>query len=160
MTKGYAALVLHAHLPFVKHPEYEEFLEEDWYFEAVTETYLPLLAMMERLTAEGIPFALNMVITPTLAAMMEDPHHVHRLKRYLGKTLDLACREAARLANDSEFGSIARFYQERLGFLNDLFVNRYGSDLLGAFRRLMDTGSLEIMTCAATHGLLPVLGES
>ena len=36
-------LVLHAHLPYVHHPEYERFLEERWLFEAVTETYIPLI---------------------------------------------------------------------------------------------------------------------
>ena len=40
---GYVALHLHAHLPFVRHPEYDEFLEEDWLYEAISETYLPLL---------------------------------------------------------------------------------------------------------------------
>ena len=48
---GYLALVLHAHLPFVRHPEHEDFLEEDWFFEAITESYIPLLSMMERLVA-------------------------------------------------------------------------------------------------------------
>ena len=43
---GYLALVLHAHLPYVRHPEYPEFLEEDWLYEAITETYLPLLAVL------------------------------------------------------------------------------------------------------------------
>ena len=41
------ALVLHAHLPFVRHPEHDHFLEETWLFEAVTETYLPLIQVME-----------------------------------------------------------------------------------------------------------------
>ena len=49
MSKGYIGLVLHAHLPFVRHPEYPNFLEEDWLFEAVTETYLPLLRMFTEL---------------------------------------------------------------------------------------------------------------
>ena len=39
--KGYLALVLHAHLPFVRHPEENYFLEENWLFEAITETYIP-----------------------------------------------------------------------------------------------------------------------
>jgi 1,4-alpha-glucan branching enzyme len=46
--KGYLALILHAHLPYVRHPEYEEFLEEDWLYEAITETYLPLLESLYR----------------------------------------------------------------------------------------------------------------
>ena len=49
MRKGYLALVLHAHLPFVRHPEYPEFLEEDWLFEAITETYIPLWQVFEGL---------------------------------------------------------------------------------------------------------------
>lgn len=157
MSKGYVSLLLHAHLPFVKHPEYDDFLEEDWYFEAVVETYLPLLAMMERLVADEVPFSLNMVVTPTLAAMMEDPHHVARLRRYIDRSLTLATREAARRSGDPEFGPVTRFYEERLAFLNDLYVNRYGCDLVGALRRMADTGHLELMTCAATHGLLPAL---
>ncbi len=46
MATGYLALILHAHLPFVRHPEHDEFLEEDWFFEAITESYIPLLEMM------------------------------------------------------------------------------------------------------------------
>ena len=43
--QGYLSIVLHAHLPFIRHPEYPDFLEEDWLFEAMTETYIPLLRM-------------------------------------------------------------------------------------------------------------------
>lgn len=157
MPQGYVALVLHAHLPFVKHPEYEEFLEEDWFFEAATETYLPLLRVLDDLDRDGVPYALNLVISPTLAAMMEDPHHQARLTRYLEKGLELARREVERLASDAELGPVARFYHERFQWLLDRYVNRYQRDLIGAFRRRMERGGLEIMTCAATHGLLPVL---
>ena len=57
--KGYLALVLHAHLPYVRHPEYEYSLEENWLFEAITETYIPLLRVMENLVDEGFDFRLN-----------------------------------------------------------------------------------------------------
>jgi 1,4-alpha-glucan branching enzyme len=157
MPAGYVSLVLHAHLPFVKHPEYEDFLEEDWYFEAATETYLPLIAMMQRLLADKVPFALNLVVTPTLAAMMADQHHVGRLRRYLARSIELARREVARTREDPQFGPVAGFYLDRLTFLNDLFVNKCGCDMIGALRAVADTGRLELMTCAATHGLLPVL---
>ena len=53
MTEGYLSIVLHAHLPYVRHPEYDEFLEEDWLFEAITETYIPLLRVFNRLADEG-----------------------------------------------------------------------------------------------------------
>ncbi len=59
---GHLTLVLHAHLPFVRHPEHEDFLEEDWLFEAITETYIPLLAMMERLMESPIPMPSGFVV--------------------------------------------------------------------------------------------------
>lgn len=157
MSKGFVSLVLHAHLPFVKHPEYPQFLEEDWFFEAAVETYLPLLDMMERLNAEGHRFRMNMVVSPSLAAMMADPHHQGRLRESISKTMKLADNEVRRLKDDPEFGPVARFYQERLGYLYDKFVNRYDSNLVNGFRSVMESGSLELMTCAATHGLLPLL---
>ena len=69
---GSLALILHAHLPFVQHPEHAHFVEEEWLFEAITETYVPLLQMMQRLTNDGVPFKLTMSISPTLCAMLQD----------------------------------------------------------------------------------------
>ena len=49
MPLGHLALILHAHLPFVRHPEHRDHLEERWLFEAIAECYLPLLEVFERL---------------------------------------------------------------------------------------------------------------
>ena len=67
MTKraGFLALILHAHLPFVRHPEHERFLEEEWLFEALTESYIPLLQMLQRLLSEDIPVNSLLTITET-----------------------------------------------------------------------------------------------
>ena len=67
--QGFVALVLHAHLPFVRHPEHDEFLEEDWLFEAITETYLPLYQGMEGMAMDGVPFRLTLSMSPPLVAM-------------------------------------------------------------------------------------------
>src|SRR6476660_2624290 len=87
-ARRYFALILHAHLPFVRHPEQEYFLEEDWLFEALTETYLPLLGMIYRLAEEGRPFCLTMSLTPTLGAMLRDSllqrRYLHHLERLIG----------------------------------------------------------------------------
>jgi len=53
---GHFALILHAHSPFVRHPEHEHFVEEEWLFEAITETYIPLLRVMQRLVDDLVPF--------------------------------------------------------------------------------------------------------
>ena len=73
MSIGYVALVLHAHLPFVRHPESDFELEEEWLFEAITETYVPLLTMFEGLKRDGIDFKMTMSMTPPLVSMLRDP---------------------------------------------------------------------------------------
>src|ERR1700704_4362382 len=96
MPKGYLFLVLHAHLPYVRHPEYERFLEERWFFEAVTETYIPLIKFFDRLRSERTPFKLTLSISPTLAMMMEDPLLCERCERHLDLLIRLAECECER----------------------------------------------------------------
>ena len=67
MERGYLVFVLHAHLPFVRHPEYEDSLEEHWFFEAITESYVPLLLVLNGLADDGINFRLTFSLSPTLA---------------------------------------------------------------------------------------------
>ena len=56
MAKGYLSLVLHAHLPFIRHPEYDNFLEENWLFEAITDTYIPLINVFDSLINDNVDF--------------------------------------------------------------------------------------------------------
>ena len=58
MPKGYLAIVLHAHLPFIRHPEFADFLEEDWLFEAITETYIPLIKMLDGLVRDKVDYRI------------------------------------------------------------------------------------------------------
>src|SRR5262245_29143947 len=113
MASGYLALVLHAHLPFVRHPEHKRHLEERWFYEALLECYLPLLDVFDRLAEERVPFALTMSITPPLAAMMKDELLRARFELHLEKLEALAEHEERRLARDGadrRFGPIAAFY--------------------------------------------------
>jgi 1,4-alpha-glucan branching enzyme len=155
--KGYLAIVLHAHLPYVRHPEFEEFLEEDWLYEAVVETYLPLLDRFLRLLDEGVDFRFSMVCTPSLASMLSDPLLKRRTLRRLDTLVELAGREVDRTFGQGQFHELAHFYLERFLSLRRLYVERLGGDVLAGLRQLMDAGALEVMTCAATHGFLPLL---
>jgi 1,4-alpha-glucan branching enzyme len=159
MATGYLALVLHAHLPFVRHPEHEEFLEEDWLFEAITESYIPLIAMMERLVYDEVPFKLTMTVTPTLCAMLLDELLLGRYARYLDRSLALAGREIERNQADDERRHLAEFYHRHFSETRDRFL-QWNGDLPGRLRALRDDGCLEIMASAATHGLLPLLQRS
>ena len=154
---GYLALVLHAHLPYVRHPEYEEFLEEDWLHEAITETYLPLLEVLHGLVADDVDFQITMSLTPTLCHMLRDPLLQERYARYLERSIELAQREVARTRGHGQLAEIARFYEQRLTHARFAYEERWQRDLVGAFAGFQERGCLEIITCAATHGFLPLM---
>ncbi|MEO5719839.1 MAG: 1,4-alpha-glucan branching protein domain-containing protein [Chthoniobacterales bacterium] len=153
---GFLALVLHAHLPFVRHPEHDEFFEEDWLFEAISETYIPLLAMMLRLRHDGVPFKLTIGLTPPLCAMLDDELLRARYRRHLARTIRLAERELERTRDDPAAHGLARFYHQTFSEIRRLY-EAWSCDLLGVFRELRTAGVLEIIASAASHGLLPLL---
>src|SRR5215468_2519274 len=93
---GHFVILLHAHLPFVRHPEHEHFVEEEWLFEAITETYIPLLRMMQRLVDDFVPFKLTMSIIPTLMTMLQGQLLCVRYVRHVELKIDLAGRERKR----------------------------------------------------------------
>jgi 1,4-alpha-glucan branching enzyme len=155
--KGYLALVLHAHLPFVRHPEYDRFLEEDWFFEALTETYLPLLEVFDTLAREGVPYRVTMSLSPTLLSMMTDPLLQQRFVRYLDERLEALAGERRRTEGDPYFHPVVLFYSDLYERLRQRFVEHDRLDVTRAFRRLMEAGLIEIVTCGATHGYFPLL---
>src|SRR5947209_5471350 len=157
MPVGYLSLVLHAHLPFVRHPEYDDFLEEDWLYEAITETYIPLLDVFDSLDRDGVEWRLTMSVTPTLAAMLSDPLLQYRYVRHLDNLIALANKEVERTRWQPEFHGLALMYQSRFQRAREVFVNQYGNNLLRGFRRFFEAGKLELITCGATHGFLPLM---
>ena len=94
--RGYLCLTLHAHLPFIRHPEYPDFLEEDWLYEAITETYVPLLDMMERLARDGVHFRISMSLTPPLCNMLSDELLMGRYRRKIDNLVELMEKELHR----------------------------------------------------------------
>ncbi len=156
MAAGSLALILHAHLPFVRHPEHEDFLEEDWLFEAITETYLPLLRMMRRLVDEGVDFRLTLSLTPTLCAMLRDELLQERYLRHLERLLGFAAQEIERNRNDPQLAELSRFYAQFFTETREFFDATLQRDVVRAFRELQEAGVLEIIASAATHGFLPV----
>jgi 1,4-alpha-glucan branching enzyme len=155
-AKGYLALVLHAHLPYIRHPENEFFLEERWLYEAITETYLPLLQVFERLLEDNVPFRLTISLSPTLLSMLVDPLLQERYRRHLDRLIELADKEVARTSG-TVFHEMALVYQHQFRKARSDYLERYHSNLVEAFKKLQEAGKLEIITCAATHGYLPLL---
>jgi 1,4-alpha-glucan branching enzyme len=157
MAKGYFALVLHAHLPFVRHPEYERFLEENWLFEAISETYLPLLRVFRRLEKNSVPFRLTLSVSPTLAAMLGDELLQNRYIKHIERLLDLAEKEKKRTENEPAFNRLALMYYDKFKQNYEDFTVLYKKNILTGMKYFQQKGYVELITSSATHSFLPHL---
>lgn len=155
--KGYVSFVLHAHLPFIHHPESEDYLEEQWLYEAISETYIPLLLNFQKLVEEKVDFRITMSMTPPLLNMLDNKLLQKRYIKYLKKHIELAKKEIERTKDDSKINELSKYYFER--YSNDLHVFKdiYNYNLIEGFKHFQDIGVLEIITCGATHGYFPIL---
>jgi 1,4-alpha-glucan branching enzyme len=159
MEKGYLSLVLHAHLPYVRHPEYRSFLEEDWLFEAITETYIPLIRVFQRLSDDNVDFRLTMSMSPPLVSMLQDPLLQERYLGHISRLIDLMDREVERHRHDQRMRELCELYRSLFADCKQVFTEEYGLDLVQAFRAFRDAGKLDITTCGATHGYLPLMEQ-
>ncbi|MFO0592580.1 MAG: 1,4-alpha-glucan branching protein domain-containing protein [Polyangiaceae bacterium] len=152
---GHVALVLHAHLPYVRHPEHERSLEERWLHEAVWETYLPLVEMLDRLESEGICAPFSISVSPPLAAMWRDAMLRERSRAHLVRTRALALHLRGSLG-DGPFGAALRHHEALLDRAAAT-LDRHGGDLLGALVHHHRGGRIHLFTTTATHAFLPGL---
>ncbi len=160
MSRAHLSFILNAHLPFVRHPEYPRFLEEDWLFESISESYLPLLRMCNRLADDKVPYTFTVSLSPSLCTMLADPILAERYTQYLERHIELGEKEVARCKIEQPaFSDMAAFYLEaaRTNFTD--FVEHYKSNILEGFKDLEERGYLELVTTAATHAFLPLYKE-
>lgn len=152
-------LMLHSHLPWVLHhgrwPH-----GSDWLCEAALDTYLPLVEQLRALEHEGVPAPVTLGVTPVLANQLAHPDFPTEFEHLLGERLAAAERAPAELAatGDAALVPLAGFWHDRLERLRRL-LDALNGDLLAEFRRLETAGRLELVSSAATHGYLPLLGR-
>lgn len=156
MALGYLALVLHAHLPFVRHPESDYVLEEEWLYEAITETYIPLLHVFEGLKRDGVDFKMTMSMTPPLVSMLRDKLLQERYDEHLTKLEELVEKEIEHNEHNGHIKYLAEYYAQEFNHIRQTW-ERYKGDLVTAFKQFQDSNNLEIITCGATHGYLPLM---
>lgn len=152
---GNIQLLLHAHLPFIRHPEHESFLEETWLFEAISESYTPLLRMLNRLDADNIPAGLTISFSPSLTAMLKDELLQNRYIKYLEKLIELGEREVERTANDPAFNPLASMYLDLFRNNLEFFTDELQNDLLSGFDYHQKKGNIEVITSPGTYPFLP-----
>ncbi len=159
MQIGFFTLVLNSHLPYCRlagrWPHGEE-----WIHEAIAETYIPLLNALTDLHEAGLPSKLTIGLTPVLVEQLADPLVLDHFDRYLEERIGAAQGDIERFSaeGNAHLCYLASFYKEWYSQIGQAFQGRYKRDLVGAFRRLQNLGAIEIVTSAATHSYLPLLG--
>ncbi|HNT35946.1 MAG TPA: DUF1957 domain-containing protein, partial [bacterium] len=157
---GSFTFVLHSHLPYViSHGRWPHGM--DWLDEAAIATYIPLLNVFSDLALEGISSKCTVGITPILSEMLSSDAFKNGLPVYLKERIRVSrqnVREFQR-TGEPQLKALARMWEQWYSNRLSDFEERYSRDLLGAFRGLQDSGHIEIITCAATHGYLPLLSE-
>lgn len=156
-VKGYLNFVLHAHLPYVRHPESEEYIEERWLFEAISETYIPLLMYYQKLVDEKVHFRITMNISAPLITMLTDDLLQKRYLKYLVERIWLAHKEIRRTKDNKQLNDLAKFYYYKFKDFYKVYKRKYNCNLIQAFKYFQDIGVLEIIACPATHGFLPLI---
>ncbi len=138
MAKGYVSFILHAHLPFIHHPESEDYLEEQWLYEAISETYIPLLINFTKLEKENVDFRITMSITPPLLNMLDNKLLQERYIKYLHKHIELSEKEIDRTKDNQKENELAHYYFNR--YSNDLLLYEdvYKCNLIQAFKHFQD----------------------
>src|SRR5512136_204528 len=159
MPTGYFALVLHAHLPFVRHPEDPTVMEEQWLFEAITGTYLPLLQMFEGLQSDHVPYRCTVSLSSPLIAMLTDDLLKVRYADHLDDLILLADKELERTRPEPQYHRLAQMYHDRFQSLRHTWRCHEGN-LVQAYRKLQDAGGLEVITSTATHAFFPLMDRN
>jgi 1,4-alpha-glucan branching enzyme len=150
------SIIIAGHHPFVCPSARGEFTEEERdFFETLSETWLPLLDVLERLESEGVSFRIGMVPCPSLCGMFRDLRLLERYLAWLDKRIDFGGREIKRRAANLELKALAEQYLCRDCRQKTALQERYGMDLLGAFGNFQKQGLLELLLTAATNAYLP-----
>jgi len=158
VKKGYFTFVLHSHLPYVRKagrwPHGEEMIHE-----ALAETYVPLLNALYDLKRDGVNPRLTVGLTPILLEQMADREVLEHFEAYLQEEIEVAQADVQRFEREgsADLQRLAEFYRDWYRGILDSFEQRYGRNVVGAFRQLQDDGNVDVLTSAATHGYLPLL---
>ena len=129
-------------------------LEEDWFFQALMECYLPLLKVLEdAFNAKKQRPKLTISLSPTLLSLLNDQDLKNRFPKWLKLRLNLL--KKVNKPQKESADSLANKISIQLSDWSSCEGN-----LIKRFSDLRQSNVIDILTCAATHGYLPLLREN
>ncbi|MDR2375442.1 MAG: DUF1957 domain-containing protein [Treponema sp.] len=130
-------------------------LEEIRFFESLSETYLPLLEMLERLDRDRVPFRLGISVSPILCHHLEDQELLGRYLDYTARQIEFGKHEMRRYRNNERLKKLAQYYCDRIIERRFNFSERYDGNILKVLNTFQRKGKIELLAAAATHAFLP-----
>ena len=155
MNSPVISLVLHGHAPFIRHPEQSSVSQESWFFESLSETYIPLLEVFERLERDRVPFRMGLSLSPTLCHMLTDEILIQRFLDYMDRQIEFGAKELERNAGNEALYPLIKLFYDRTVDKRIFFTERHEKDILKGFEHFQRKGRVEILATAATHVFLP-----
>jgi 1,4-alpha-glucan branching enzyme len=158
MARGRFLLCLHSHMPYVlshgKSPH-----GTDWIFESTAECYLPLLDALDRLKRDGIAPRWTVNMTPILAEQLDDPSFKDGFEAYCEEKVAYAAGDRERFEAEGQLRMVglAAMWERVYARAREQFRDRWDRSIVGGFKEMQDSGLIEVITCGATHGYLPLL---
>ncbi|HEY5502583.1 MAG TPA: 1,4-alpha-glucan branching protein domain-containing protein [Candidatus Anoxymicrobiaceae bacterium] len=157
--KGYFSLVLHTHMPYVRKNGVWP-VGEDWLYQAMSETYIPLLGALAQLEGEGVGPCLALTLTPVLCEQLADPYiqeqfvaHLKTMREHTRKDID----DFTYFDDEARKGLAEAYYDEyRRKLMAYLAI---GHDIIGALTSFEAGGLVETIASSATHAFLPALDD-
>ncbi|MHA1912741.1 MAG: 1,4-alpha-glucan branching protein domain-containing protein [Promethearchaeota archaeon] len=153
--RGYFGLVLHGHIPWCKKSGTWP-AGEEWLMEAMNETYIPFLNILRELKEKKVKVAITINITPVLAEQLADEYMKQRFSEYMDDLKKRANNDIKRFKNHPVRKKIAQYHLNTIEKIIGTFYHNYYRDILGSFKWFQEEGMIELITCAATHGFLPL----
>lgn len=151
-------LILKSSCEFIRHTEDEckknaKVLNQ--FFETISNFYIPLLNMFEKLETSNVYCKLGLVFSPVVCALLEDST-IHELYiDWLDKRCELGRKELERCKDNSE---ILHQVQLQLDKNRDLlfdFQEKYECNLIKKFSEYQQKGFIEILATCGTDVYLP-----
>jgi 1,4-alpha-glucan branching enzyme len=155
---GRFLLCLHSHMPYVLSHGVSPH-GTDWINESAAECYLPLLDVLSRLEEKGVKPRWTVNISPILAEQLEDEGFKNDFEAYCEMKIEYARSDASRFdpASELKLIGLARMWERFFTKSLEQFREKWNRSIVQGFRHFQDIGSIEVITCAATHGYLPLL---
>jgi 1,4-alpha-glucan branching enzyme len=150
------SLMLHSHIPYCRKSGVWP-AGEEWLFEAMNETYIPLLLVLRQFALDRIRPRIMIGVVPVLAEQLADDYMKDRFARYMEDKIERARRDVERLRADPGRGRVAQYWLDRFQTHYHHYRNDFYRDILGTLKWLQDEGVIELVASAATHGFLPLL---